>query len=300
MAQRTFQTFIGIDLGGARGKSTAVARLASGVHDGDTMPKTARVEEVLVRSDSPSSPWTDDTLLAFLSTFEPADTAIAINAPLTAPACVRCELSVCPSYEGCVDPATVWLRTTGQKLQRQAVLSDRDRIASIPQGSGFQVPTPIPVAASQRLPPYTHRCTEVELHYTRGLLPREQLGQASWAIASRAAHIRRALAGLGFGLNEQLIEVSPRCTIQALFGAHNARGYKRDADPWRTRAWIVEQMHDVAFGPKSGLSREGVLQNDNCFDALISAYTAFLWARDGWTMPKGEPFDEDGWIWAPP
>ena len=38
------------------------------------------------------------------------------------------------------------------------------------------------------------------------------------------------------------------------------------------------------------------------FDAVLSAYTAFLWARDGWEMPadQHDVFEEDGWIWTPP
>jgi hypothetical protein len=42
-----------------------------------------------------------------------------------------------------------------------------------------------------------------------------------------------------------------------------------------------------------------VLQSDHCFDAVLSAYTAYLWARDGWPTPDG-CFTDDGWIVAPP
>ena len=66
-----------------------------------------------------------------------------------------------------------------------------DRIVTMPSGKGFRSAAVLPPAASQRLPPYTHRCTEVDLHYRSGLLPREQLGQSSWAIISRAAHLRK-------------------------------------------------------------------------------------------------------------
>jgi hypothetical protein len=47
------------------------------------------------------------------------------------------------------------------------------------------------------------------------------------------------------------------------------------------------------------MAREDVLQNDHCFDAVLSAYTAYLWARDGWPTPDG-CFTDDGWIVAPP
>jgi hypothetical protein len=215
---------------------------------------------------------------------------------------VRCELSVCPGYSECVDPATVWLRRDGQKLLEEAVLADRDRIVAVPESSGFtSAGSLVPAAARKRLPPYTHRCTEVELHFRRGLLPREKVGQMSWAIASRAAYLRRVLARLGFHLHEGLLEVSPRCTVQALFGEDKARGYKRDADPWRTRAAIVEALGErLCFSRFSGLSREEVLRNDDCFDALLSAFTVSRWAHEGWKMPAGGPFAEDGWIWAPP
>ena len=86
---------------------------------------------------------------------------------------------------------------------------------------------------------------------------------------------------------------------------HAAAEYRRrvveasDADPWRTRATILEGFTDLSFAPQSRMAREDVLRNDHCFDAVISAYTAFLWARDGWETPAGV-FAEDGWITAPP
>lgn len=268
--------------------------------DGDN----ARVESVLMRgpehSANQSQPWTDTTLLAFLDAFTSADTAIAINAPLTVPSCMRCTLPACPGDTVCTEASVLWLRDTGMALQAQHVLADPNRIVALSQGSGFRQITAPPAAATQRLPPYTHRCTEVDLHYRRGILPREQIGQASWAIVSRARYLRRSLATRGFALNQGLIEVSPRCTVHALFGEEAALGYKRDADPWQTRASVIEGMESLHFAATSGMSKEDVLRNDNCFDALVSAYTGFLWSRDDWTMPEGAPFDVDGWIWAPP
>ena len=48
--------------------------------------------------------------------------------------------------------------------------------------------------------------------------------------------------------------------------------------------------------------REGCLQNDHCFDAVICAYTGYLWATEHWTLPDEdrEVFAQDGWIWFPP
>ena len=129
------------------------------------------------------------------------------------------------------------------------------------------------------------------------------MGQGSGPVAARAVHLRRALGRRGYRLNRNLVEVSPRATVHALVDARRARGYKRDADPWETRAEIIERLSDdLRFGLTSCLSREQVLANDHCFEAVLSGYTAYLWARDDWQLPAddAELFGRDGWIWAPP
>ena len=41
---------------------------------------------------------------------------------------------------------------------------------------------------------------------------------------------------------------------------------------------------------------------DGCFDAVICAYTGFLWASEAWSLPAEHRavFETDGWIWFPP
>ena len=280
--KRSFIRFVGVDLGGGRGKTTAVAELRS----------TATGVEVLeVATRSGKQLWTDDTLVQRLASAASDDTAIGVDAPLTQSACNRCERPVCPGMEGCADPAVIWLRTEGRSLIR-GVGAERARS----NGRLVHVETSSPQA---RLAPYVHRATDVVMTYGRGLLPLSALGAANGGITARAAHLRRRLRGVGFELHRNLIEVSPAATIAALCGARESRGYKRDADPWRTRAVILERLGDLAFSARSRMAREDVLQNDHCFDAVIAAYTAYLWARDGWSTPEG-CFDEDGWIVAPP
>ena len=276
--KRTFQRFIGVDLGGGRGKTTAIAVVRLGAGD------TAEVVEVATRANKLA--WTDETLVQRLAVQDP-DVAIAIDAPLTQSACNRCERPVCPGMEACADPAVVWLRSEGRALVR--------KVAAETVG-GSSRPS---LSAQARLAPYTHRATDVVMTYERGLLPMSALGAANGTISARAHQLRRRLRGAGFELHRNLIEVSPAATVAALCGARMARGYKRDADPWRTRALILEKLSDLSFAPQSRMAREDVLQNDHCFDAVISAYTAFLWAREGWPTPDG-CFEEDGWIVTPP
>lgn len=246
----------------------------------------AEVIEVATRSGR--LPWTDDTLIGRLAVPDP-ERVIAVDAPLTTTACARCVEPACPGTEACVDPAVVWLRTTGRALVgKMAAETVGGGSRSIPQHS-----------AQARLVPYAHRATDVVMTYQRGLLPLSSLGAANSQITARAGQLRRRLKGAGYQLHGNLLEVSPSATIAALFGVRVARGYKRDADPWVTRATILEKLGDVTFAPQSRMAREDVLRNDHCFDAVITAYTAYLWAREGWELPTGV-FAEDGWIFSPP
>ena len=279
--QRSFSRFIGVDLGGGRGKTTALAELRSG-------SAGAEVIEVATRSSPGKQPWSDDTLVNRLA--EPASNlAIAINASLTTTACNRCELAVCPGMEACAVPAVVWLRTTGRALVQE--------VAAESVGSDRR--PRLQHAAQARLAPYAHRATDVVMTYQRGLLPISALGTANNTITARAGQIKKRLRGAGYTLHQNLLEVSPAATVAALCGTRLARGYKHDADPWRTRAMILEQLPDLSFAPQSRMAREEVLGNDHCFDAVLAGYTAYLWARDGWQLPEGV-FADDGWIFAPP
>ena len=291
--KRGYTTFVGIDLGGARGKTTAVAVIDATGGESDQ----AVVQNVSPRANE--EPWTDDALLALIESLD--NPCVAIDAPLTVPACIRCVRPTCPGQRLCEDTATMWLEARGAELAQSTALADENRIAITSNASvGFSGESSEPTRApSSGLFPYVHRCTEVELHYARGVYPRQRVGQGAGPVANRARHLARRLESNNFVLNDNLIEVSPRATVAALFGDALARGYKRDADPWQTRATILENIGvELRFAARSRLSREQCLANDNCFEALLSAFTAYLYAKDGWTMPDG-PFEIDGWIWAP-
>lgn len=297
--KRPFQRFIGLDLGGVRGKTTALAEIATGAPSGSGAA-SALVTRVALRSGD--QPWTDETLAGYLAELDPTTTAIAVDAPLTAHACGRCVRPACPGAMACDDPAVVWLRTSSSSLSSSLGRVELSSISSSSSASRTRVTSsPVEPAGRARLTPYSHRATEVDL-VAKGLWPVSRLGGANSPIAARARHLVRRLGGAGWQLHENLLEVSPQATVTALFGARAARGRKRDADPWHTRAEILTSLRDLSFAPSSRLAREEVLRNDHCFDAVISAYTAYCWARDGWEIPErgGEMFRTDGWVWAPP
>ncbi len=123
--RRRFQRFLGVDLGGGKGKTTAVARLEI---VGDDL---LEVVEVGTAKPETVTPWYDDLLLDYLA-LHAKDAALAIDAPLTLPACVRCREPVCQGLTACVDPAIVWFRTEGEQMIAEAIEADRHQIAAIP------------------------------------------------------------------------------------------------------------------------------------------------------------------------
>lgn len=265
---RSFTTFLGVDLGGGKGKNTAVARIE---RSGDG----ARVVYVDTRAPS-GQPFYDGPLLEYLCQhLEGA--LLAIDAPLSPSVCVRCRRDECASLAACDDPVVSWFRDKGDRL--------------VTDGNGRRGSKP-PTTA------YTQRACEVVMHRRYGVLPRETLGQGMGPLTARAHYLRRTL-GPRYRLNANLIEVYPKATIVSLFGAELARRYKREVGTWQTRARILEALADEL---RFDVWREGCLKNDHCFDAVICAYTGYLWATQGWTIPATDRaiFEEDGWIWFPP
>ncbi len=253
-----FHTFLGVDLGGGKGKHTAVARLVS----------TASGVQVVDYGTGKATPWYDDQLIAYLAAH--ADGAVlAIDAPLTLTSCVRCRQPVCPGADVCADPAVRWFRE---------------------RANGAQVPGRKP-----KYTPYTQRAPEVLLQEEHQILPRETLGQGMGPLTARAAHLRRALAPR-YRLDENLIEVYPKATIMKLFPARASK-YKRSTESPRIRLAILTDLTDLEFAP--GNWREDALANDHKFDAIICAYTAYLWCRGLCEAPRSGVPDEEGWIWFP-
>ena len=267
MRKRSFINIVGVDLGGGKSKNTAVVTLRVDAHAGVT------VTDMAPRPGA--EPLYDATLIERLRGFGDG-TLVCIDAPLTLPPCLRCRVPVCPGQETCVDPAVLDMR----RMVSEFSVSGRDARRGKPS-----------------VTPYTQRPTEVHLLCARGLSSREAMGQGTGPLAARAAHVTRAL-GDRFRLNENLIEVSPRATLGVLgFGQR----FKKHLFEREERARILDEIgEDLRFGP--GVWRELCVQSDHLFEAVICAYTGFLWARDGWTDSARRPAgrDEEGWIWVPP
>jgi len=305
-ARSGFRRFIGVDLGGGRGKNTAVARLELGVGPGGR-PRLG-VAEAKVRHGqrgtgrSEGEPggetlFRDEVLVAWLERWVDDRTVVAIDAPLTLPPCIRCQLP-CPTVARCTVPVVAWMRRWGPRLQARG-RSDPGKPA---------------------VTPYTQRSTEL-LQRAVGISPRETLGQGTGPVAARAAYLRRVLSPR-LRLHENLVEVHPRATIEQVFGselAHHAR-HGDDDRVWATRKRVLAGLTEgIAF---DYVWPELVVRNPHVFHAVLGAFTAFVWARRGLRGPAdllaaepvsasrddlaaaiedlGSAWLEDGWVFVPP
>lgn len=300
-ARAGFRRFIGIDLGGGRGKNTAVARLeCSPRGDDDAAPRLAVVEAKVRHGhrgtghgdDDPGGAalFRDEVLTAYIDRWVDDETVVAINAPLTLPPCIRCTLP-CPGVARCDVPVVVWMRRWAPRLLDRP-RSDRSKPA---------------------VTPYTQRATELLLAAT-GIQPREALGQGTGPLAARAAYLRRTLSPR-LRLHENLLEVHPKATLTRMLGSKVER---RSRQGETGRVWDARK--EILTGLAEGIAfdyvwPELVVRNPHVFDAVICGFTAFLWSRGAWSGPPdfadatgtadaandlAELWVEDGWIWAPP
>jgi predicted nuclease with RNAse H fold len=258
---RPYKRFVGVDLGGGKGKKTAVAVLeltADGVAVTRIAPRAGK------------APLYDAALIDLIRSAGD-ETVVCVDAPLTMPPCLRCAVPVCPGQEACVDPSVVEMRRLYGPTEQ-----GRDERRGKPP-----------------LTPYTQRATEIYLHRRRGIMARETLGQGMGPLTARAVHLMRALAD-SYRLNENLIEVYPRATLE-LLGFREP--YKKRVD---RRVEILACLPELTFAP--GVWREECRKSDHLFDAVICAYTGYLWARDDWQLPADRlpGLLSDGWIWVPP
>jgi hypothetical protein len=259
-----FTRFIGVDLGGGKGKKTALAVLERG-RDGVTVTRLSpRAKE---------APLYDGALVSTLVGLA-GNAVLCIDAPLTLPPCLRCTEPVCPGQPACVDGEVVFMRA----LALEPPKTGRDHRRGKPM-----------------VTPYTQRATELYLK-GRGILARETMGQAMGPLAARAAHLVRALAHC-YRLNRNLIEVYPRATLE-LLGYREP--YKKRVD---RRIEILAALGDLTFGPgvwreecrRSDHVFDAIL---SAYTGYLRDRDG--WQIPSLTGDPDDRLEPQGWIWVPP
>ena len=258
---KAFTRFIGVDLGGGKGKKTALAVLERS-RDGVTVTALAPKAK--------EAPLYDTALIAALLS-RAEGTVICMDAPLTLPPCLRCTEPVCPGQNACVDAEVLAMRAFGH----DDVEISRDHRRGKPA-----------------ITPYTQRATDLYLR-SRGIRARETLGQAMGPLAARAAHLVRAL-GQRFRLNHNLIEVFPRATLE-LLGYREP--YKKRIDQ---RIDILAALRDLSFAPgvwrEECRQSDHMFDAVVCaYTGYLRSRDGWQISA-----PVGDPIDPQGWIWIPP
>lgn len=301
MSRADFRRFIGVSLGGGRGKTTAVARLELDPSGTLTLAEARarwgqRGGGELAEPDDEhgEAAFRDDVLLRWLGDWADERAVVACDAPLSLPPCVRCQLA-CPGIDACEVPVVAWMREHADALRIRSGRSDPSKPA---------------------VTPYTQRATELLLERAT-LQPREALGQGMGPLAARATYLRRALSPR-LRLHENLIEVHPRATLIRRFGLRDERRTRQGEveRTWEVRKQMLGQLVEgLAF---DRVWPELVVRNIHVFHAVVAAFTAWCWASEGWQGPAdlleggekdvferpvaalGQLWLEDGWIWTPP
>ncbi len=208
--QPFFKQIVGLDLGGGRGKSTAVAIL-------DLTSERPTLVSASVKN-SLGQPWRDDELTALLSR-ESQTTLICLDAPLSLPPCMQCSREHCPGVPACPDPAV-------------------ERMRAMAPGKGK--------GGKPRFSPYTQRPQDLEL-LLAGLPVTGAMDASRGPLSARTHHMLKRLSG-GYRPGANLIEVPLPAALQVWFGKKAAQACRRSGSLWNSRAAILEAFGtQIAF-----------------------------------------------------
>jgi len=200
--------------------------------------------------------------------------AIAFNAPLTLPKCVRCQLK-CPGYEVCAEPEIQWMWQ-----------HHRERL--------------VPKNAKARLfTPYTERCAEQWL-----MTELEEDFQIQHGLGANQAPLFARARFLSRRLTAPVIEANPKVSLWRIGRSLNIQKsylkFHRHAvggDEARAAILMALVKRDIAFLYEQDVRL--MVANPNAFDAFICALTALLKTKGQCEpRPAGFPIDE-AWIEIP-
>lgn len=265
---RRARRFIGVSLGGGKGKTTAIARLEWQADGTPLVLVEARVKvghrgsgDEGLASDSSETQrlgyFRDQALIDYLGQWPQDECVLAMDVPLRLPPCLSCRLD-CPGSQRCEVPEVAWMRKYARRLLPVAGRSDRDK---------------------PRYSPYSERATDLVNAYFAGAGAQGSSGTVS-ALAARAHYLQKRLRR-DFRPGHNWIEVCPRTAIVRCMGEEIERSTRRGS---YEQVWLARRA--VLLQAIEGLSIRGVwpdmvARNVHVFRALVSAWLAHRWDAQG-------------------
>lgn len=199
--------------------------------------------------------------------------ALAMDAPLQLPKCLRCEKK-CPGYETCTETEIQWMWKHHESRMQEK-------------------------RPNKLFTPYTERCADLYLatQLDEKIQIQHALGANMAPLTARALFLQRRM-------KVPVIEGNPKVSLWR-FGQklHVSKSHLRFHKHWETgaetREHLLQKMIDKKWIFIYEQDRKELIENSNSFDSLIMALTSLLYHHgqcEG--RPAGFPADES-WVAVP-
>lgn len=265
------EVFGGLSLAGGKRRGTSLVLLS--LNDRDS--KLA-ITEIFGNLGSTATQSADQVLLRVINKRGDHPSILGINAPLSLPPCITCQLPWCPGHENCKVNSIEWMRDASLRLSK------------------------IHKNAKKTLP-YTERPVEI---FLRENLPYwldvpGAYGANISPLAARVQYLKRHIS-----LETKLIEVLPRLTFHALASGldlsdESARYYKEPEDGAASRAQFLRSFRERYPVFINERDLELIILNPPTFDAMLAAITAYYSRLSLCEAPPLDFPDHEGWVYFP-
>lgn len=260
--------FIGVSLGGARGKTTAIARLEWQEDGTPLVLVEARVkvghkgggaQGLTLSEDGPErlGYFRDEALIEYLGQWSDKSSVLAMDVPMRLPPCLTCSLE-CPGSQACEVPEVVWMRNMVSRLLPRPGRSDKDK---------------------PRYCPYSERAADLVNAYF-GKSGTDALSGTVSSLAARGQYLQKRLRR-EYCLGENWVEACPKTAIARCMSPQLELATRRGS---YEQVWLARR--DVLLQAIEGLTVKGVwpdmvARNVHVFRALVCAWLAYRWDAHG-------------------